>query len=329
MSHKFSSNLSKGKEKNKMFGLETLNVLIGLVTVYLAFGVACTAIVEAILTWFKIRSKQLEAALSEFLAGDLKQNETFVKAFYDHPLVQALSKGKDGRPSYIPSKIVGQVVEALVTANGTAKSLTAAVKSLPGEPATNRIKGLLDTFVTRANEDVDKFRKSVEKHFDEVMDRATGWIKRYSQTVALVASAVLVIGANVDTVKLVTSLASNPTAQAKTVEIAQQQLSAAKTVEPQVESGKTEGGITVDQAKKPTDAASVALNQAVSSMESAGLRFGWQDYPKGVKAWCTKIAGLLVSIFAISLGAPFWFDMLQRIMQVRSSIKPGEKKNGK
>lgn len=53
-----------------MFGLETLNVLIGLVTVYLAFGVACTAIVETILAWRKIRSKNLEKALREFLAGD-------------------------------------------------------------------------------------------------------------------------------------------------------------------------------------------------------------------------------------------------------------------
>jgi hypothetical protein len=311
-----------------MFGLETLNVLIGLVTVYLAFGVACTAIVEAILTLFKIRSKQLEAALSEFLAGDLKQNEAFFKAFYEHPLVQALSKGKDGRPSYIPSKIVGQVVAALVTANGTAKSLAGAVKSLPDDIATNRIKGLLDTFATRANEDMAKFQKSVETYFDDVMERATGWIKRYSQRFALGAAALLVIFANVDTVKLVTTLASNPTAQTTMVEIAQQKLSAGKTVE-QAESGKTGGSVTVDQAEKKADAARAALDEAESIVESTGLQFGWKDYPTDYKQWFAKIAGLLVSIFAISLGAPFWFDMLQRIMQVRSSIKPGEKKNGK
>lgn len=252
--------------------------------------------------------------------------------------MQALSKGEKGRPSYIPSQIVGQVVEALVTANGTAKSLAAAVKSLPGEPATNRIKGLLDTFVTRANEDAAKFRKSVETHFDEVMDRATGWIKRYSQTVALIAAAILVIFANVDTVKLVSSLASNPTAQARAVEVAQQQLETAKTVEEQAKTGNTAGVITtgtgevkdlVREATNQTKEAKAALNQAVSSMESVGLRFGWHAWPKTFMDWCTKIFGLLVSIFAISLGAPFWFDMLQRIMQIRSSVKPGEKKNGK
>jgi len=313
-----------------MFRLETLNVLIGLVTVYLAFGLACTAIVEAISAWFNIRSKNLEAALTEFLNGDLKQNETFIKAFYDHPLVQALSKGKDGRPSYIPSEIVGRVVEALVTANGTAKSLAAAVNSLPGTPATNRAKGLLDTFVARASGDAAEFRKAVETHFNGVMDRASGWFKRYAQNVALAVAAVLVIGANVDTVNLVTSLASNPTAGAKMVEIVEQQLVAAKTIEEQAETGQAEGGITVEQAKKQSEAARAALDRAASSMESAGLRFGWKDYPKAFSEYCTKIAGLLASILAISLGAPFWFDMLQRIMQVRSSgVVPSETKNAK
>jgi hypothetical protein len=54
-----------------MFGLETLDVLIGLITVYLTFGIACTAIVETVAAWLSLRSRNLEAALKEFLVGDL------------------------------------------------------------------------------------------------------------------------------------------------------------------------------------------------------------------------------------------------------------------
>ena len=203
-----------------MFGLEMLDVLIGLVTVYLMFGLACTAIVEAIAAWFGLRSSNLEAAMSEFFAGDLKEKQTFVKAFYDHPLVQILSKGKDGRPSYIPPETVGRVVEALVTANSAAASLTAAVQALPGTSENNRIKGLLDAFVTQASGDAAAFRKTVETHFNAVMDRASGWLKRRQQTVGLIVSAVLVIGANVDTIGLATSLASSPEARATMVKTA-------------------------------------------------------------------------------------------------------------
>jgi hypothetical protein len=260
-----------------MFGLETLNVLSGLVTVYLVFALACTAIVEAFAAWLKVRSKNLEAALGEFLAGHIKQGETFVEAFYKHPIVQALSKGQKGRPSYIPPEIVGQVVEGLVTANSAAKSLTDAVNSLPGTPETNRIKGLLDAFVKQANGDLAVFRKAVETHFDTLMDRVSGWVKRYSQTAALIVSAALVMGANVDTVDIASSLATSPSMRAKMVEIADQRLAEAKSTEGQVADRNAEGGVTVKEAKKQTETARAALDQATSDMESAGLRFGWKD----------------------------------------------------
>jgi hypothetical protein len=313
-----------------MFGLEALNVLIGLVIVYLAFAMACTAIVEAVAAWLGVRSKNLEVALNEFFAGHLKQEETFVKAFYNHPLVQALSKGKNGRPSYIPPEIVGQVVEGLVTAKGAVKSITAAVSALPGTSDTNRIKGLLEAFVTQAGGDVAAFRKGVETHFNAAMDRASGWYKRYTQNVALIAAAALVIGANADTVALAASLASSPAARAKMVEIAEQRLTEAQTTEDKIKAGKAEGAITVAQAKKDSETARAALAQAASAIESAGIQFGWKDYPMTFSESLAKVAGLLVSILAVSLGAPFWFDVLQRIMQVRATgVSPGEKKDEK
>ncbi|MCU0597473.1 MAG: hypothetical protein MUC98_18690 [Desulfobacterota bacterium] len=236
-----------------MFGLEMLDVLIGLVTVYLVFALACTAIVEALAAWFDVRSKNLNAAMSEFLAGDIKPGQMFIDAFYNHPLVQSLSKGKKGRPSYLPPEIVGQVLESLVLASGTAKTLTEAVKVLPGDAASNRIKGLVDAFAKQAGGDFAAFRKEVEAHFDALMDRASGWTKRYSQTAAIVVSAVLVVGANVDTVNIASSLASNPSAREKMLEIATQQVAEAKDAEGQIAAGKTVGGIALEEAKKRSE----------------------------------------------------------------------------
>jgi hypothetical protein len=312
-----------------MFGLETLDVLIGLVTVYLAFGIACTAVVEAVSAWFGLRSRNLQAALKEFLAGEVSQSKAFVEAFYDHPLVQALSKGKAGRPSYIPAETVAQVVEALVSANAAAASLGAAVNSLPGKPETNRIKGLLDAFVKQAAGDAAAFRKAVETHFDRAMDRASGWFKRQTQYIALAVSAVLVIGANADTVDLAVSLASNPAARAKMVEIAQQRLTEAKAAEDHAKAGEPEADTAVEEATKQSEAARQALDRAVSDMQSAGLRFGWERWP-AVNQIPAKVAGLLVTILAVSLGAPFWFDVLKRFMQVRATgVSPREKKGEK
>jgi hypothetical protein len=305
-----------------MFGLEMLDVLIGLVTIYLTFGLAVTAIVEALAAWLSVRSSNLEAALNEFFAGDLNESQKFVKAFYAHPLVQSLSKGKTGRPSYIPQEIVGQVVEALVTASGMAGTLAGAVKKLPGTPETNRIKGLLEVFVTQAGEDAAAFRKAVETHFNAVMDRASGWFKRRQQIAALIVSALLVAGANVDTIGLATALASSPEARAKMVGIASEQLNKAKEVEARAAEGKAEGGVSVAQSRQLTQAALKDFERARSDLVSAGFKFGWKDQWNAAKTfsdYLLKLVGLLVSTLAVSLGAPFWFDLLQGFMNVRAS----------
>jgi hypothetical protein len=45
----------------------------------------------------------------------------------------------------------------------------------------------------------------------------------------------------------------------------------------------------------------------------------------GYKEWAQMGLGWLVTAFAITLGAPFWFDVLNKFMVVRSTVKPNEK----
>jgi hypothetical protein len=37
-----------------------------------------------------------------------------------------------------------------------------------------------------------------------------------------------------------------------------------------------------------------------------------------------KILGLVLTVVAVSLGAPFWFDLLQRVSNIRAAGKPPE-----
>lgn len=302
-----------------MFGLETLDVLIGLVTVYLVLGLACTAVVEAIAAWMSTRSRNLAAALNELFAGDLDDTRKFAAAFFEHPLVRTLSKGPGGRPSYIPPEIVGEVVEALLISGGAAASIAAAVARLPGTAQTNRVKGLLAALAARAGASAADFRKAVEGHFNAVMERASGWFKRRQQTVALLVAALLCGGGNVDTFALARALAANPEARARAVAFAEAELAAAEAA------GETEAGggqAALAAARQRTAEAKAALERAREELASAGLRFGWPEEGLGggsLGGWLAKLLGLLVSTLAVSLGAPFWFDVLQRFMQVRSS----------
>jgi hypothetical protein len=47
--------------------------------------------------------------------------------------------------------------------------------------------------------------------------------------------------------------------------------------------------------------------------------------PPGLTEWIEIGLGWLVTALAIMLGAPFWFDVLNKFVVVRSTVKPHEK----
>lgn len=47
--------------------------------------------------------------------------------------------------------------------------------------------------------------------------------------------------------------------------------------------------------------------------------------PGDLMGWILKIVGLFITGLAVSQGAPFWFDLLNKFMVIRSTVKPKEK----
>jgi hypothetical protein len=80
-----------------------------------------------------------------------------------------------------------------------------------------------------------------------------------------------------------------------------------------------------DTAKGTLD--DVALENAVKKLD---LPLGWNlsvgdgptQLPDNAVAWVEKLVGLLLTIAAIQLGAPFWFDLLSKIVRVRATGAP-------
>jgi hypothetical protein len=74
------------------------------------------------------------------------------------------------------------------------------------------------------------------------------------------------------------------------------------------------------------------IQQNLNAIKALGLPIGWtrtEGDPRSVyispQAWFLRIIGWLVTALALSLGAPFWFDMLNKFIVVRSTVKPKEK----
>lgn len=82
--------------------------------------------------------------------------------------------------------------------------------------------------------------------------------------------------------------------------------------------------------------ANTNANIGTKADADAGAGGGWvkcetlsPSNPRGAPAtglgWLFKLAGLFLTALAVSQGAPFWFDLLNKFIVIRSTVKPQEK----
>lgn len=292
-----------------MLGSTALDVAIGLVFVYLAVSLACSAINEVLEGMLKHRSKDLELGIKEMLAT--KDGDDMIQKIYDHPLISSLFKGNyetassSGKlPSYIPSRNFAlALLDVVRKSNQEIKDLRGAAQSFGNAKVSGALVALIDNTEGKA----DQVREQVEHWFDSSMDRVSGWYKRRSQ-VLLVSFGIAIAGAaNVDSIDIVRTLS-------------------------------TDGGVRdalVSQAHAAVSSgeqAKVTPQDSIKQLRTLGLPIGWDLYKRTERAWpnsfldwIMKTIGVLVTGIAVSLGAPFWFDLLNKFMVVRSTVKPEEK----
>jgi len=86
---------------------------------------------------------------------------------------------------------------------------------------------------------------------------------------------------------------------------------------------------TVVENAKGQAASPPASGQTVSDTQLAqlGQLVGWQAVVDwSALAWLERLVGWVLTICAVSLGAPFWFDTLNRIVNIRAAGKNPQEK---
>ena len=303
-------------------GNAALDVLIGLFFLYFLLSIVCSSINEGISAVFRLRSQYLEEGLRRLLDGQAN-----LDAFFDNPRVQALVK-PPGRlfrwkrkPSYISSRVFAlTLLDTFAPPHGAAHSedlIARAKKALghegeraPGAPAPPAIVSrILQDALDEERAHTDRFRRSLERSFDEVMDRVSGWYKRRVQLILFVVAVALTAAMNADSFSIAQRLWKDPALRGAVVAQASQV----------VKNGKAECA-QVDPQTPKTDAAA----KCVAEVKNLGLPLGWSDATSPHDLWSAlgKILGLLVTAFALSLGAPFWFDLLGKVSNLRGAGPP-------
>ncbi|HEY6141312.1 MAG TPA: hypothetical protein VI670_26450 [Thermoanaerobaculia bacterium] len=298
-----------------MLGLDTLDIAIGLVFVYLMVSFVCSAAVELVEVVLKNRPKKLYDGINELLGS------TWADNLYKHPLVSSLYKkafnGRSGElPSYIPARNFALAVLELAKGGAPgATDLQTIENRIAALTSNNDLKKALEAIYLNAQGQAENVIKGIEDWYNSSMDRVAGWYKRYAQVWLLFFGATVAVAMNVDTVVIVKYLSMNKAARDAIVSTAGE---AVKKGMPQ-------------NAKPETiKAAEQNLVDSINHVNSLGLPIGWGKNPvwdssqicPAVKA---HFLGWLLTAIAVSFGAPFWFDILNKFMVVRSTVKPKEK----
>lgn len=278
--------------------LTMLDVALGLITVYLMLGLACTAANEVIAQLFNMRAKILEGALKNLL--DAGQPHSVYEQFIAHPLIRNLRKNEQSAPSYIAPSTFATVFLSVALKDSSAVS-GGVVNAVEKMQLSLDLKETLVALVSRAGGRMDQVQQEVEQWYDDTMDRVSGWYKKRVQVITWVIAVTLTIAVNADSIAITQYLLKEPAVRASLAAYAEQ-LGKAQ-VEPRE-----------------------VLQRSAEAIEVMGLPLGWHNAPAANLDWMMKSIGLLITALATSLGAPFWFDILNKVINLRAAgISPREK----
>jgi len=290
-------------------GLAALDVLVGLFFLYFLLSIVCSSVNEFIAQILNLRAKTLEDGVRN-LIGD----ESATERFFRHPRLKALSKphiriGSRRGPSYIPSRVFAiTLMDTLFPEEHGRDVIALAKEAVDDEAVPARVRTMFRDAIDQAGDRRDRFTAALERSFDEGMDRVSGWYKRRAQYSLLAIAIVTALLINVDTFTVAQRLWKDKALRAAV---------AAQAANTTAADARACGADT-------TDSAQARAAQCVDQVQQLDLPIGWThgSGPDGWKGWLAKLGGLLVTAFALSLGAPFWFDLLSKIARLRASGPP-------
>ena len=266
----------------------------------------------------------------------------FAAIFYKQPSIKYLSKNSRlKKPSYIKPSTFSQTLMNIMEDEGKGDSSLDKIKDLlsgdvQGSKAGNdnsnqsllicsETRKHLSNLLRNSDNDLKTFKLQLENWFDETMERATGWYKRKNQFILFSIGLIIAMSFNVNTFYIAKTLSKDDVAREQLVQLA-------------VDYQNKNPEVVQDSANKKALKELLAVRKRIKNdiqIANSIVSLGWEkgkgideNYYKDVchdfwnpNAW-KNLLGWILTALAISLGATFWFDLLNKMVKLRSSLSP-------
>lgn len=282
------------------------------------------------------------------LAALKKRAEDFALKYPDlQPVIEAALEEASKRKAEIDDLLKNKEVPRASDAfNNLKRGITAlSVISPEVNQTLNALLLNIEEYMGERESKLAKARQNVEKWFNDSMDRVSGVFKRYSQTMALLIGLIIALVLNVDSIDLTLYLWREPSVRQALAEKA----SSFELARDQLEANPEEA---LRNFRNQFVGLTLPVGWGISRADpSAWTSISCQLFPRADQAFgipvigtpfCVvppqstnqsnlllKLVGILITAIAARQGAPFWFDMLKRVVNLRGTGPNPAEKDGK
>jgi hypothetical protein len=283
-----------------------VELVIGLAFLFFVLSIVASAIGEAISGALNLRGTTLHRSIANLLTGappvppeppgppagggdddDEAPPTSDAEIFWrviDHPLVHSYAGRR--RPSYLSSS---SFRSALLDATRVldAADLRAGLDRLP---AGSHVRRTLTALARSVEYDDQGFRRAVEEWYDRSMERVSGWYKRNTQVLLFFIGVALALATNANAGQAAMRLWTDDGVRDALVAEAQ-------------------------DAQRDADAPA-----ALRQLRALDFPIGWEARNRPdvtAPGLAAAIGGWVLTGIAITFGAPFWFDVLNRVSNLR------------
>lgn len=318
-----------------MFQGPTFDVAIGVVLLFLIMSLLASAVVETVGGFFHRRSKNLwdtiDLLLGKTETGEGDDARKLVDRIYRQPFVTKLIQPKaqslypkevnEGRttpglrsykstldpnarrrrfhgPQDIAPRVFAKAFIEAVQPGGNVEAdvdrLKAEIAKLP-DPVSTPMGALL----TDVSDDFVAARTRIEEWYETHMKSVSIWYRKQTRYFLFAAGLVIAVAGNVDAVGAAKTLYRDQSVResvlAQAATIGRAECDAAAGANAQVDCLRNEFSGAVD------------------------LPIGWADVDGSAGAWILRSLGWVLVAGGVTLGAPFWFDLLRRALAHRKA----------
>jgi hypothetical protein len=298
-------------------------------------------------TWVVTMVKRIFKLTNEKVK--VRNKRPITREFYNQPSIRFLGEStRFSKPGYLSAENFSSTLIRMlrgISFDGSQSQMTLVKGTLDANSLKmdHETLGYITYLFTESNGDFDKFKAGLESWFNEMMVRVSGWYKRQTHFILFFIGLIVAILFNIDSIEMTQKLSHDD-------ELRNQIVKMAESFNDSVKVSKSDFyqniATHLNKSANPADSADTSkielkyamLQVLVKKADTVSniMGLGWIEKPKIVdkagnvtqkhgyalpqESVPQAILGWLITALAISLGSTFWYDLLNKLLKLKSVV---------